>query len=137
MLVTPWATISAADLVNIGWVALGAVPGALCRYYFSLWALQTFGSRFPWWTMVINISGTFLIGLIAMFLVEPGDGGLKLMLTTGFLGAYTTFSTYALDTTNLSRSSSRTLTLFYGVGSPVLGLLGGYLGAWLGTIGAT
>lgn len=115
------------------WVAVGAVPGALCRYYLSLWALQRWGAKFPWGTLIINLSGAFLIGWVAML---PGavalPVGLKLMILTGFFGAYTTFSTYALDTVNLGRNTAGHKNLIYGIGSPVGGLVAGELGVWVG-----
>lgn len=121
------------DLPNLVWVAAGAVPGALCRYYLSLWALQRWGASFPWGTLIINVSGAFLIGLVAMF---PGalalPTGVKLMILTGFFGAYTTFSTYALDTVNLARNTIGHKNLIYGIGSPLAGLVAGELGVWLG-----
>ncbi len=119
--------------VDFAWVGLGAIPGALCRYYISLWALKHLPTKFPWWTFTINVSGTFLIGFVAMWVAPAGlAAGIKLAIISGFLGSYTTFSTFALDTNNLRRSSSKTLTLLYGLGSPVAGFVGGELGAALG-----
>ncbi|MDS3859284.1 fluoride efflux transporter CrcB [Thermosynechococcaceae cyanobacterium BACA0444] len=115
------------------WVAIGAVPGALCRYYLSLWALQRWGTKFPWGTLMVNVSGAFLIGFVAMWpWASSLPPGIKLMILTGFLGAYTTFSTYALDTVNLGRNRVGQKNWLYGIGSPLAGLGAGELGVLLG-----
>lgn len=124
--------ITIPDLV---WVAVGAVPGALCRYYLSLWALRRWGTKFPWGTLMVNVSGAFLIGFVAMWPWPPPlPSGIKLMILTGFLGAYTTFSTYALDTVNLGRNTVGQKNLLYGIGSPLAGLVAGELGVRLSSL---
>ena len=106
-------------------IGLGAIPGALSRYYLSLYCTHLFGTEFPVGTLIVNITGAFLIGLFITYLgkhaiVAPE---LKLLVTVGFLGSYTTFSTYALDTVNLWRSNSA-IAIAYLFGSPLLGILG-------------
>ncbi|MBW4464431.1 MAG: fluoride efflux transporter CrcB [Pegethrix bostrychoides GSE-TBD4-15B] len=106
-------------------VSLGAVPGALARYYLSLLCGQWFGIGFPMGTLLANLSGAFLMGFFVTFtldrLVIAPD--LRLLIAVGFLGSYTTFSTYALDASNLLRSGQSGLALLYGLGSAGLGLL--------------
>ncbi|BFM39532.1 fluoride efflux transporter CrcB [Synechocystis sp. LKSZ1] len=114
-------------------VTLGAIPGALSRYYLSLWAARWLGEGFPFGTFLVNVSGSFLMGLIVTLamtrnLITPE---LRLLLTVGFLGSYTTFSTYALDTHLLLRVGFFGQTLIYGVGSLVLGVVAVELGALL------
>lgn len=103
-------------------VSLGAIPGALCRYFLAILLAQWLGSRFPYGTFVINLSGALLMGfcvtLAADQVISPN---LKPLIMTGFLGSYTTFSTYALDTSILWRSGRRGQALFYWAGSVVLG----------------
>ncbi|WP_414578558.1 fluoride efflux transporter CrcB [Anabaena sp. CCY 9402-a] len=85
-------------------VSLGAIAGALSRYYFSLWFAQRFGTSFPYGTFFINISGCLAMGFfftLALERVAIISPELRLLVAVGFLGAYTTFSTYALDTVNL------------------------------------
>ncbi len=112
-------------------VALGAIPGALCRYYFTLAANRWLGSGFPAGTMLVNLSGCVLIGLC--FTLLAGRGGLaadlRLLLITGFMGAYTTFSSYALDTLTLIEVGRRWAALFYWLGSSSLGLVGVLIGS--------
>jgi CrcB protein len=104
-------------------VSLGAIPGALCRYYITLRLAQWLGTRFPFGTFFINLSGALLMGFFATLAIERAipSPNLQLLITTGFLGSYTTFSTYALDTSVLLRSGSRLRSLFYWLGSVVLG----------------
>ena len=114
-------------------VALGAIPGALARYYLSLWAARWLGEGFPWGTLLVNVSGSLVMGLVVTLamtrnLITPE---LRLLLTVGFLGSYTTFSTYALDTSLLLRVGFLAQALAYGIGSLVLGVLAVELGALL------
>ena len=104
-------------------IALGAVPGALSRYYITIWFAQWLGTDFPFGTFFINLSGSLLMGFIVTLASQQliPSANLQLLITTGFLGSYTTFSTYTLDTSVLLRSSSRIRALLYWLGSVVLG----------------
>ena len=78
-------------------IGLGGFFGANARYLISGWAAERFGTAFPWATLLINLSGSFLL---AVFLGWAGkqaafDPRLRLLVAVGFFGAYTTFSTYA------------------------------------------
>jgi fluoride exporter len=114
-------------------VCFGAVPGALCRYYGTISLARRFGTAFPWGTFAINLSGAFLMGMVTTLAIERVilSPQLLLLLTTGFLGSYTTFSTYALDTSILWRSDRRVFSVIYGVGSVVLGGIGFEMGTIL------
>ncbi|GBC62052.1 fluoride efflux transporter CrcB [Desulfonema ishimotonii] len=89
-------------------VMTGGSVGALCRYGFALGAARLLGSRFPWGTLLANMTGCFLIGVAfalsdrTTILSPPA----RLFFMTGFLGALTTFSTYALESVNYMRSGS-------------------------------
>ncbi|EKQ69559.1 camphor resistance protein CrcB [Leptolyngbyaceae cyanobacterium JSC-12] len=104
-------------------VSLGAIPGALSRYYLTLLCARWLGISFPFGTFLINLSGSLFMGFFAALAIERiiPSSELQLLVTTGFLGSYTTFSTYALDTANLRRTGNQSLTLFYWAGSVVLG----------------
>lgn len=114
-------------------ITLGAIPGALCRYYLGLLCLTWFGPGFPVGTFLINLSGAFLMGFFVAFTLERAiaSADLRLFFAVGFLGSYTTFSTYALDTVGLLRTNQK-LALLYGLGSLVLGVICLELGTWLG-----
>ncbi|NET36171.1 MAG: fluoride efflux transporter CrcB [Cyanothece sp. SIO1E1] len=115
-------------------ISLGAIAGALSRYYITLLIAQRFGLAFPYGTLFVNLTGCLLMGFWVTLASERLPGippDLKLMLTTGFLGAYTTFSTYGLDSFNLLQNSSMTLTSFYWIGSALLGIFCVHFGAIL------
>ena len=106
------------------WVALGAVPGALSRYYVTQWCTQRFGLTFPYGTFIVNLSGALLMGFFATFIqAKFAATSLNLLVTIGFLGAYTTFSTYALDTCHLFKADRPQLAWLYWLGSPLAGFV--------------
>ncbi|BAU07454.1 chromosome condensation protein CrcB [Fischerella major NIES-592] len=113
-------------------ISLGAVPGALSRYYLTLFFGRWLGIGFPYGTLFINITGAFLMGLfttIASKLSIPI--AVQMLVSVGFLGSYTTFSTYALDTSNLLRTRDYQAALLYWFGSPLLGFISIELGIFL------
>jgi fluoride exporter len=116
-------------------ISLGAIAGALSRYYLTAWCTQQFGSHFPYGTFFINLTGCLAMGFFFTLALEKSFSmDLRLLVATGFLGAYTTFSSYGLDTLQLlDRSPSS--ALFYWSGSAVLGILCVQMGVWLAKIG--
>ena len=112
-------------------ISAGAVPGALSRFYITEWTKSKFGTGFPYGTFVINLTGCFAMGFF--FVLAKGITGypkeLDLAIRTGFLGSYTTFSTYGFDTLTLWLSQKKSATIFYWAGSPILGLSAVILGA--------
>ncbi len=115
-------------------VAVGAVPGALSRYYLTIFWAQQLGTRFPYGTFLINLTGSFFIGALVTWLnqlpIAPFPY-LRELVVVGFLGAYTTFSTYALDTANLIRPRQYALAFLYWAGSLILGLVCVQTGVWV------
>lgn len=81
-------------------VAVGGGIGSVLRFVIGQVALQRFGPGFPWGTLVINITGSFLIGLFFRYALQSAVIGpeMRIFLTTGFCGGYTTFSTFSYDT---------------------------------------
>lgn len=118
------------------WISIGAVLGANLRYWVGDWAAQRFGSGFPYGTLLVNLSGSFLLGLIVSMSMENFiiDPRLRLLLTIGFLGSYTTFSTYAYESIALISQGQWGLGLFNLLGSSLLGALFAVLGIWLGKV---
>ena len=116
------------------WISIGAVLGANLRYWVSDWAAQRFGSSFPYGTLLINLTGSFLLGLIISMALENFmiDPRLRLLLIIGFLGSYTTFSTFAYESVTLISQGQWGAGLFNLFGSSILGALFAVLGIWLG-----
>ena len=119
-------------------ISFGAVAGALSRYYITLWFASRFSTAFLYATFFINITGCLAMGFfitlaserVAMIPLE-----VRLMVTTGFLGAYTTFSTYGLEANALFRDRSYSVAIFYWAGSAILGVIAVQLGMTLARIG--
>lgn len=123
-------------------ISFGAIAGALSRYYLTLWFAQRFGTSFPYGTFFINLTGCLAMGffmtLVSERVVDVAPE-VRLMVTTGFLGAYTTFSTYGLDTVTLLRVSvgrpddfrQLSVAIFYWAGSALLGIVSVQLGVVL------
>ena len=106
-------------------VALGGSCGALSRFYLSRYVSQLARSPFPFGTLAVNLLGCFLLGFFfelfeGMVGIKPE---LKVMITTGFLGAFTTFSTYSVEGVNLLRMGELKLGLYTILANNVLGLV--------------
>ena len=114
-------------------VSMGAVAGALSRYYLTLW-FQRFDSSFPYGTFFINLSGCFGMGFfmtlaLSRLVIVPAE--VRLLVATGFLGSYTTFSTYGLDAVTLLSNHHLIPGILYWSGSALLGVLSVQLGIML------
>ncbi len=119
-------------------ISLGAIAGALSRYYLTLWFVQRFGTTFPYGTFFINLTGCLAMGFfitVALERVTTIPLEIRLMVTTGFLGAYTTFSTYGLESTTLLRNHNFSAFSFYWLGSAILGIMSVQLGVVLARFG--
>lgn len=111
--------------MKIFWaVALGAALGGVSRYYFSLSVQPRLGS-FPWSTMIINVSGSLLLGFITRYaLATPSlSVEMRVLLTTGFCGGFTTFSTYSYETVTLLENGEYQRAGAYAFGSMLLALV--------------
>jgi fluoride exporter len=112
-------------------VGIGAGLGGMCRYAITLLFVAWFGPGFPFGTFFINLSGSFFIGLISEFAQTRAlgiDPLLRLGLTAGFLGGYTTFSSFAFETRTLATEREWGLSIAYAIGSVVLGVIACYAG---------
>ena len=114
-------------------VALGGALGTVGRYFVSGVVANAFGETFPWGTLIINITGSFVIGFFAT-LAAP-DGRLMVSSTTrqfvmvGLCGGYTTFSSFSLQTLNLMRGGEWAPAAGNMLGSVVFCMIGVWLGA--------
>jgi len=121
--------------MKLFFVMLGGSLGALSRYGVSLFAAQFFGTRFPWGTLIVNLSGCFLIGL-CFALADRGlavmNPSARLFFVTGYLGALTTFSTFALETVNSLRAETYLVTAANFFSNNLIGGILVFLGMWVG-----
>ncbi|AWN22298.1 fluoride efflux transporter CrcB [Deinococcus irradiatisoli] len=118
------------------WVALGGAAGALTRYGLGGWLTllteRSGWATFPLATLLINVSGSFLLGVVLAFASRGiGPPELRLALGVGFLGAYTTFSTFSVDLDNLLTRGEGGKALLYLLGNVGLGLAAALAGRWL------
>ena len=114
-------------------ISIGAVLGANARYWLGGWAAEKFGTTFPYGTLVINLTGSFILGLFITlitdrFLVDPNW---RLLVAIGFLGSYTTFSSYTYESVNLILTGQPWLGLLDLFGSSFLGGLAAIAGVLL------
>ncbi|MFC1488783.1 fluoride efflux transporter CrcB [Thermodesulfobacteriota bacterium] len=119
-------------LIKILMVMFGGSLGSLCRYGFALMAARLIGTRFPWGTLMANLTGCFLIG-VSFALVERTNllsPTARLFFMTGFLGALTTFSTYALETVVSVRGETSSMAFLNFFLNNALGLILVLAGMW-------
>jgi CrcB protein len=115
-------------------VFVGAGVGGAIRHGTNIWVARLLGTHFPWHTFVINIVGSLVMGLVAGWFVERGmgsDGHLRLFLTTGILGGFTTFSAFSLDAALLWERHEHLLAALYVGGSVAGAIVGLVLGLWI------
>lgn len=112
------------------WIGLGGALGAIARYSVGVWVYERVGTRFPYGTLVANVTGCFLIGLALTVLDAHLDlnPAWRYAIPTGFIGAYTTFSTFEYETLHAMQNGQAATAFIYFAGS----LLMGFAGVWLG-----
>jgi CrcB protein len=113
-------------------VGIGGFMGAIVRYALAIWIGQTWGRSFPLGTFVINVSGSFLIGLLMTLFTErySFDPAWRLLFVVGFLGAYTTFSTFEYETGRLIKDSE----WFFAAMNVVLSVTVGFIALKFGEV---
>lgn len=111
---------------QLGWVAVGGAAGACCRFLLSSWINQRLSSDFPWGTFAANMLGSILFGVlfVLVFSLTALREPLRLTLLVGFLGAFTTFSTFAFETVRLAQEGQWWLVAVNIIGSNLACLLG-------------
>jgi CrcB protein len=113
-------------------VLVGGGTGALARYVAASAIMTRFGGKFPLGTLVINVTGSFLIGFVMTMLTERFqlDPQWRLLLVVGFLGGYTTFSSFEWETLTAVRDGA----LWAGILNIVSSVVLGYIAVWLGVV---
>lgn len=118
---------------TLGAIALGGAIGALGRYGVNVASVHLFGHGFPWATLIVNVIGSFLMGIVIIKFAQIGQvsPALKTFIVTGFLGAFTTFSTFSLDFVTLWERGALVPAFGYLTASVVLSIGALFLATWL------
>jgi CrcB protein len=116
-------------------VFLGGGIGAAFRHGVNIGSARMFGTAFPWHTLIVNVAGSFVMGLLTAWFAFRTDWWttqhVRLFLTTGILGGFTTFSTFSLDTALLWERGATFAAASYVVLSLVLSVAGLFVAMWL------
>lgn len=120
-------------MLNMLAIAIGAAIGANLRYAVSVWALHRFGSAFPYGTLIVNILGCIAIGSILGLAAErlPLSEPVRLLLVTGLLGGFTTFSSFGWEVYVLINLGNWLAVAAYIAASVIVGILGVFAGVAL------
>ena len=116
-------------------IALGGILGTLARYAVSR-VVHVAPASFPWATFTVNVTGAFALGLLLTLVIErwPPSRYVRPFVAIGFLGAYTTFSTYMVETDLLIKDGAQAVAVMYVVGTLVAGFVAVYLGIVAGRL---
>jgi CrcB protein len=114
-------------------VAVGGAFGAVARYAISTWIFDSTSHKFPYATLSVNVLGSFVMGIFFVLILEKGllPPEWRGVLMIGFLGAFTTFSTFSLDAIGLWQNGHLFLALVYALGTVVLCLAAITVAVWL------
>jgi CrcB protein len=113
------------------WICAAGAAGTAARYLVGLWAGQRFGATFPYGTLIVNVTGCFMIGaLMHVAMVNAWPVTTRAALTIRFLGGFTTYSSFNYETMRLMEEGAAA-TAFLNV---LLTLLGGFAAGWLGLV---
>ena len=117
-------------LKQIMLVGLGSAAGGMFRFILGKWIYHLYPQTFPLSTLIINILGCFLIGLLYGFSIKTGtlSAEVRLLLTTGVCGGFTTFSAFAYENIQLMKNGDYTMVLVYITASVVMGIVAVFLG---------
>ncbi len=119
-------------MVKYWMVGIGGFIGAIARFALGSYIGNRMGSRFPYGTFVINISGSFLIGFILTVLAQRTDASpnWRYLIPIGFIGAYTTFSTFEYETLRTVQDGQ----ILIGLANISLSVIAGFAAVWVGVI---
>lgn len=118
------------SMMDALWIAAGGFLGAISRFALSTWIHKTCRSNFPLGTLIVNLSGSFLLG----WMIGKGlSSGLYSFLGIGFMGAFTTFSTFKLENVQLIEKKNHSVLLYYLASSYAGGIALAFIGMWIGS----
>ena len=113
-------------------VGMGSFIGGVCRYLLSMLVQSKFSSSFPYGTLLVNLTGCLLIGILfGFFDRNQVSHEWRLLFITGVLGGFTTFSAFSVETYNLIKSGNYGSAILYVALSVILGISLTFLGAWI------
>lgn len=117
-------------------IALGGSLGAIARYWVGSEVASRLGTKFPYGTLLINISACIILGFSLTYLGKRAElnPAWRFLILTGFVGAYSTFSTYEWETLSSVRDGAFSLAALYAIGSLLLGLVAAWGGAVLAEV---
>jgi CrcB protein len=116
-------------------VGVGGALGAIARYYATDWARSAFGAEMPWGTLVVNVLGSLALGFLFVWFEHRAPANLsRELMAIGFLGSFTTFSTFSYETVALARAGEVVRAGGYAAGSVMLGVIAVVLGAALAAL---
>jgi CrcB protein len=116
-------------------VGLGGALGAVARYYVTDWVRSLAGAEMPWGTLAVNVVGSLTLGFLFVWLEHRAPSNLsRELLAIGFLGSFTTFSTFSYETVALARAGEVVRAGGYALGSLALGVAAVLAGAMLATV---
>jgi CrcB protein len=119
-------------LIQVSVLSFGGILGVNARYWFGLWVNRWTSHPFPWATFLINVSGSFAIGFLATLLASRlPHPNVRLLVITGFLGGYTTYSSYAFESLTLWERGEKGLSVGYMASTLLAGFLAVFLGVAL------
>ena len=114
-------------------IAIGGALGSIARYWVGSTIAGRMGIRFPYGTLIVNLTACIIIGFSLTYMSRRADmnPALRYLIPIGFIGAYSTFSTYEWETLTTLRSGAFLLAAIYAGGSLILGLIAVWGGSWL------
>jgi len=120
-------------MTTVLYAALGGASGASLRYGVNVTAPKLLGLDFPWATMIVNVVGSFIMGVLVAAMAAGWNTSqeMRVFLATGILGGFTTFSAFSLDFVALWERKNHAAALGYAGGSVVLSLVAVFAGLWL------
>jgi len=119
--------------VTVLWIGLGGFIGANARYFLGRAIIERYGSAFPWGTLTVNVIGSLMIGIVLEFIAQRviENPAYRLFLVVGFLGGFTTLSTFAFETVSLLEDDKWARAIAYVLASNVVAIAACFAGVWV------